>query len=268
VRSDVGGSGVMFSIDTETGFDKVVLINAAWGLGENVVQGTVDPDEHRVFKPLLGESDCRPIVERKLGRKERKLVFGRRGAATDLRRTGARDQRAFVLTDDEVLELARAAVAIERHYGKPMDMEWAKDGPTGELFMVQARPETVQALRSGTRFTVHHLHGRGKILATGAAVGDAVAAGEACVVRDPTQIETFRDGAILVTEMTDPDWVPLMKRAAGIITDHGGPTSHAAIVSRELGIPCVVSAGDCTTVIPNGALVEVNGTTGTVTVVE
>ncbi|WP_087872551.1 phosphoenolpyruvate synthase [Arthrobacter globiformis] len=259
VRSDVGASGVMFSIDTDSGFPRTVLISAAWGLGETVVQGSINPDKYQVFKPLLADNRHVPIIEKTLGSKERKLVYSHGGhARTRTVDTSDAERRSYVLTDAEIIALARWAVAVERHYGRPMDMEWAKDGPTGELFMVQARPETVQAPRSGTRFTVHRLHGRGKILATGAAVGDAIAAGEACVVRDPTQIETFRDGAILVTEMTDPDWVPVMKRAAGIITDHGGPTSHAAIVSRELGIPAVVGTGNATGTLEDGAAITLS----------
>lgn len=253
VRSDVGGSGVMFSIDTESGFPRVAVISAAWGLGETVVQGTVNPDKYLVFKPLLETPGCSPIIEKTLGAKSRKMIYSKGGSArTRMVDTSEREQQSFVLADSEILQLARWAVVIEAHYGHPMDMEWAKDGLTGELFMVQARPETVQARKTGTRFTTHHLTQEGTLLLSGAAIGDAIATGSACVIRDPADIENFRDGAILVTEMTDPDWVPIMTRASGIVTDHGGTTSHAAIVSRELGIPAVVGTSTATEVLKEG----------------
>ena len=267
VRSDRGGAGVMFSVDTETGFPHVAVINAAYGLGETVVQGSVDPDEFRVFKPLLEQTGCRPIIERKLGRKERKLVYGRRGSATDLRRTSAREQHSFVLGDDEVLELARAAVAIERHYGKPMDMEWAKDGRTGELYVLQARPETVQSRRSTAQLETYRLKQAGERLVTGAAIGEAIAAGAVCLLRGPAEIGRFVPGSVLVTSTTDPDWVPVMKLAAAVVTDHGGRTSHAAIVSRELGLPAIVGTGNATAALRDGATVTVScaeGDTGIV----
>lgn len=253
VRSDLGASGVMFSIDTESGFPRSVLISAAWGLGETVVQGTINPDKYQVFKPLLAVPHLAPIIEKTLGAKERKMVYSHGGhARTRTVETTDEERRSFVLDDSEVLTLARWAVAVEEHYGRPMDMEWAKDGSSGELFMVQARPETVQARRSGSAFTVYHLRQQGRLLASGAAIGEAIAGGTACVVRDAKDIEEFRDGAILVARMTDPDWVPIMQRAAGIITDHGGPTSHAAIVSRELGVPAVVGTGNGTSVLHDG----------------
>ncbi|GAA1753117.1 phosphoenolpyruvate synthase [Kocuria aegyptia] len=253
VRADLGSSGVMFSIDTESGFPRVAVISAAWGLGEPVVQGTVDPDKYLVFKPLLDVAEA-PIVERTRGAKLHKLVHDddapAGAAATRLVETSPAERQAWVLGDADVLQLGRWAVLVEEHYGRPMDLEWAKDGLTGELFLLQARPETVQAGRSASRFTVHHLREKGRVLAVGAAVGDSVATGTACVVRSAADIESFRDGSVLVTEMTDPDWVPVMKRAAAIVTDHGGPTSHAAIVSRELGLPAVVGTGDASRTIP------------------
>ncbi|PTT63129.1 phosphoenolpyruvate synthase, partial [Arthrobacter sp. HMWF013] len=253
VRSDLGASGVMFSIDTESGFPRSVLISAAWGLGETVVQGSINPDKYQVFKPLLADPQFEPIIEKTLGSKERKMVYSRGGhARTRTVDTADQERRSFVLTDPEIVTLARWAVSVEKHYGRPMDMEWAKDGSTGELFMVQARPETVQARRSESVFSVYHLRGSGRLLASGAAVGESIAHGVACVIRDAKDIEDFQDGAILVTRMTDPDWVPIMQRAAGIVTDHGGPTSHAAIVSRELGVPAVVGTGNGTTVLTDG----------------
>ncbi len=261
VRADLGGSGVMFSIDTETGFPGAVVISATWGLGETVVQGTVDPDRYVVFKPLLAEPRFAPILEKTRGGKLQKLVLAQGGTArTALVETTRRERDALVLADAEILQLARWAVAIERHYGRPMDMEWAKDGETGALHIVQARPETVQALRAGTAplRTYRLKDRRARPILTGAAVGDAIAAGPACVIRTPDDIARFRDGAILVTEATDPDWVPVMKRAAGIVTDHGGPTSHAAIVSRELGVPAVVGTQEGTRLLRDGAEVTLS----------
>ncbi|BCT74800.1 phosphoenolpyruvate synthase [Sinomonas cyclohexanicum] len=258
VRSDLAGSGVMFSLDTESGFPRVIQISAAWGLGETVVQGSVNPDHYEVFSPLLADPALSPIIGRTAGAKESKLVFAPAGSGTVLLETSPAEREALVLDDAEILTLARWAVAVAGHYGRPMDMEWAKDGETGELFMVQARPETVQAKRSAGMFRVHRLTGSGPVLARGAAIGDAVAAGEACVIADPSEISRFRDGAVLVTTMTDPDWVPIMKRASGIVTDHGGPTSHAAIVSRELGVPAVVGTVSGTSSITDGEPITVS----------
>ncbi|MCB9994460.1 MAG: phosphoenolpyruvate synthase [Hyphomicrobiaceae bacterium] len=250
VRSDIGGSGVMFSIDTETGFDKVVVINAAWGLGENVVQGAVDPDEFVVFKPLLENKSLSPIVEKRLGAKKIKMIY-----ATESDRpvknvpTSKAERAKFVLDDKDILHLARWAVEIENHYGCPMDMEWAKDGVTGELFIVQARPETVQSRKTGAVLQSYSIAGKREVLTTGLSVGAAAVAGRVCVIEDVKDIDQFIEGSILVTSTTDPDWVPIMKKAAGIITDHGGRTSHAAIVSRELGTPAIVGTGNATHVL-------------------
>ncbi|MDT0194051.1 phosphoenolpyruvate synthase [Arthrobacter sp. AB6] len=253
VRSHVGASGVMFSIDTESGFPQAVLISAAWGLGETVVQGTINPDKYQVFKPLLADARFSPVIDRERGAKERKMVYSLGGnARTRMVETSQREQETLVLNDQDVVLLARWAVAVEEHYGRPMDMEWAKDGVTGELFMVQARPETVQAQRSSSTFRMYHLRQPGRVLASGAAIGDAIANGQACVIQDAKDIESFVDGSVLVTRMTDPDWVPVMQRAAGIVTDHGGPTSHAAIVSRELGVPAVVGTRNATETLPDG----------------
>ncbi|AXS42725.1 phosphoenolpyruvate synthase [Breoghania sp. L-A4] len=246
VHSDRGGSGVMFSIDTETGFDKVVVINAAWGLGETVVQGTVDPDEYVVFKPLLAEPSLVPIIERRSGAKAQKMIYAQGAAPTRTVPTSKAERAALVLGDDDILTLARWAVSIEAHYGCPMDIEWARDGDTGELFIVQARPETVQSRRDMSSLRSYEIRSRGRVLVTGLSIGDAVVAGRVCLIESAADIGDFVDGSILVTGTTDPDWVPIMKRAAGIITDHGGRTSHAAIVSRELGLPAIVGAGDAT----------------------
>jgi pyruvate,water dikinase len=250
VRSDLGGSGVMFSIDTETGFDKAVLINAAWGLGENVVQGTVDPDEYQVFKPLLADPALAPIVEKRLGAKAKKLIYAAGEDKTTRNVATSKAERAsFVLSDQEILELARWAAAIEKHYGCPMDMEWAKDGNTGEIFIVQARPETVQSRRAAGAVQSYEIGAHGRTVVAGLAIGDAVAKGPVCLIEDVRDIGRFVDGGILVTTTTDPDWVPIMKRASAIVTDHGGRTSHAAIVSRELGVPAIVGTGNATTVL-------------------
>ncbi|MEJ7930208.1 phosphoenolpyruvate synthase [Ramlibacter sp. AN1015] len=253
VRSDLAGSGVMFSIDTESGFPRAAVINAAWGLGETVVQGTVDPDKYVVFKPLLSDSTLRPIIEKTRGAKEIKLVYASGGSArTATRQTTQKERQSFVLSDQEILELGRWAAAIEAHYGRAMDMEWAKDGETGELHIVQARPETVVSARSPGTIKSYRLKARGRAILTGSAIGEAIAAGKAVVIRSADEIARFPDGAILVTEMTDPDWVPIMKKAAGIITDHGATTSHAAIVSRELGVPAIVGTGQGTRRLRDG----------------
>lgn len=250
VRADLGGAGVMFSIDTETGFDKVVVMNAAWGLGENVVQGAIDPDEYQVFKPLLSQLSLVPIIEKKLGEKAQKMVYAQDGdRPTRNVPTSKAERAAFVLSDPDILALARWACVIEDHYGRPMDMEWAKDGETGELFIVQARPETVQSRKEASVFKSYRIKSKGRKLVTGLSIGDAIVAGRVCLIDSPREIGRFVEGAILVTQTTDPDWVPIMKRAAAIITDHGGRTSHAAIVSRELGLPAIVGTGNATHVL-------------------
>jgi pyruvate,water dikinase len=253
VRSDKAGAGVMFTLDTESGFPEVVVINASWGLGETVVQGSVNPDEYQVFKPLLGDPSKRPIIEKQMGAKERKIVYATGGTETTKEMdTTAGERHSFVLSDEEILQLARWAVAIEDHYGRPMDIEWAKDGDSGELFIVQARPETVQSQREATSLRTFTLLQMGEPILSGLAIGQAIATGKVNVIESPQDMGRFEDGAILVTGMTDPDWVPIMRRAAGIITDHGGRTSHAAIVSRELGIPAIVGTGNATKVLRDG----------------
>lgn len=253
VRSDKAGSGVMFTIDTETGFPKVVVINAAWGLGENVVQGTVNPDEYMVFKPLLGQDGLRPIIEKNLGAKEKRMIYAVGGTRTTKNLDTTREERgSFVLADEEIVQLARWGATIEEHYQKPMDIEWAKDGESGRLFIVQARPETVQSRKQADSLKTYILKEKGKRLLTGMSVGDSIAAGKVCLIKSAAEIQRFEDDAILVTEMTDPDWVPIMKRARGIVTDHGGRTCHAAIVSRELGIPAIVGTSQGTEVLQEG----------------
>jgi pyruvate,water dikinase len=263
VRSDLAGSGVMFSLDTDTGFPRVVLINAAWGLGENVVQGTVDPDEYRVFKPLLDNSELTPIVEKELGRKQKKLVYSKGGSATTRNiDTPKHERNEFVLADQEIMQLARWAQLIERHYGKPMDMEWAKDGETGQLYVVQARPETVESRKEAASLKAYTLHQPGKRIVSGLAIGQGIASGRVCVVRSAADIDHFVPDSVLVTEMTDPDWVPIMKRAAAIVTDHGGRTSHAAIVSREMGLTAIVGTEHGTSLLKDGQEVTVCCTEG------
>jgi pyruvate,water dikinase len=242
VRSDLACSGVMFSIDTDSGFRDVVYITGAYGLGENVVQGIVDPDQFYVFKPTLKEG-FRPIVEKKLGTKGKRLVYKRDGSGTEQKEVKVEEQRKFVLSDDEILVLAKWACTIEEHYGQPTDIEWAKDGVTGELFIVQARPETVHSHKDLASLRTYVLEEKGKLLLKGEAVGTKIGQGEVHVIEESSEIRRFKKGQVLVTEMTDPDWEPIMKIASGIVTNKGGRTCHAAIVSRELGVPCVISTG-------------------------
>ncbi|MGW2402328.1 phosphoenolpyruvate synthase [Kitasatospora sp. NPDC001664] len=257
VRSDLGGAGVMFTLDPESGFREVVVVSAAWGLGETVVSGQVDPDEHVVFRPALNDPALNPVLEPSVGAKRTKAVYADGGLTRSVD-TSPRERAGRVLDDGEVRRLAEWAVAVERHYGCPMDLEWAKDGRTGELFVVQARPETVQSRRRGTVLRRYRLTGTGDRLVDGIAVGEAVGAGPVCPLDSPVELERFPAGAVLVTEITDPDWEPLMKRAAAIVTDHGGRTSHAAIVSRELGVPALVGTGRATSVLTDGQEVTVS----------
>jgi pyruvate,water dikinase len=259
VRSDLGGAGVMFTLDPETGFDKIIVIDAAWGLGENVVQGAVDPDEYQVFKPLLGDSALSPIVEKRLGGKDRKLVYATGGDKPTRNVPTSRAERAaFVLSDKEILTLGCWGSVIEEHYGRPMDVEWAKDGETGELFIVQARPETVQSRRQTGEYKSYRIKSKGRKLLSGLSIGDAVVSGRVCLIDSARDIGRFVEGSVLVTETTDPDWVPIMKRAAAIVTDRGGRTSHAAIVSRELGLPAIVGCGDATSLLHDEQVVTVS----------
>jgi pyruvate,water dikinase len=264
VRSDLATSGVMFSIDTETGFQDAVLVNAAYGLGENVVQGSVNPDEYYVFKPTLKQG-FRPILQKILGSKEFKLIYDVGGSKMVKTVPVPPDDRArFALTDDEILTLARWACVIEDHYSakkgrsSPMDMEWAKDGRTGELFIVQARPETVQSQKTRDVLETYHLQQRGPVLVKGRSVGDKISHGPARVIKSAQYLHQFKDGEVLVTDKTDPDWEPVMKKAAAIVTNRGGRTCHAAIVSRELGVPAVVGTEQATERLANGQMVTVS----------
>jgi pyruvate,water dikinase len=259
VRSDLASSGVIFSIDTETGFQDAVYITGAYGLGENVVQGTVNPDQFYVFKPTL-KKGYKPILEKKLGSKEKKLVYGEN--RTEQQPVSEEERRKFVINDEEILTLARWACAIEDHYQKPMDIEWAKDGKTGELFIVQARPETVHSQKDVALLETYVLEEKGKLIAEGEAVGSKIGQGEANVIEDAKDIGKFQKGQVLVTDMTDPDWEPVMKIASAIVTNRGGRTCHAAIISRELGIPCVIGTGDGTSRIANGLNVTVDCSEG------
>lgn len=270
VRSDLGAAGVMFSIDTETGFRDAILINAAYGLGENVVQGNVNPDEYYVFKPTLRDG-YRPILKKTLGSKEFKLVYDIGGSRMTRNVPVPADQRShFAIGDDDILQLARWACLIEGHYSAkkdrfcPMDIEWAKDGRTGELFIVQARPETVHSQSRFDALETFHLRQRGQVLASGRSVGAKIAQGPVRIIRDVHQLQQFRDGEVLVTEKTDPDWEPIMKKAAAIVTNRGGRTCHAAIVSRELGLAAIVGTIDGTQQVHDGQEVTVSCAEGDV----
>ncbi len=264
VRSDLATSGVMFSIDTETGFRDAVLINAAYGLGENVVQGSVNPDEYYVFKPTLKQG-YRPILQKILGTKEFKLVYDIGGSKMVKNLPVLPGERAkFAVTDDDILTLARWACVIEDHYSvkrgvpSPMDMEWAKDGLSGELFIVQARPETVESLKKGHVLEAYRLKDRGKVLVEGRSVGAKIAQGPVRVIKNVQQIHEFQAGEVLVTDKTDPDWEPIMKKAQAIVTNRGGRTCHAAIVSRELGLPAIVGTEHATDLLHDGQLVTIS----------
>jgi len=270
VRSDLASSGVMFSIDTESGFRDAVFITGAYGLGENVVQGAVNPDEWYVFKPTLKQG-FKPIIMKKTGGKAIKMIY-----TTDAKQPTKNvavpdeDRRRLVLRDEEVVELGRMACVIEDHYSakagylKPMDIEWAKDGETGKLFIVQARPETVHTLKDQAVLREFHLKEKGEVVSTGQSVGELIGQGGVNVIKSAQMISRFQKGQVLVTDMTDPDWEPVMKIAGAIVTNRGGRTCHAAIVSRELGIPCIVGAGNATTRMETGQEVTVDCSQGSV----
>ncbi|HEU4566989.1 MAG TPA: phosphoenolpyruvate synthase [Marmoricola sp.] len=257
VRADQACSGVAFTLDTESGFRDVVLITGSYGLGETVVQGMVDPDEFYVHKPTFDEGS-RAVLRRRRGGKAVQMVLAADGRGTHVVPTPVERRDRFCLADAEVLELTAMALTIERHYGLPMDIEWAKDGPEGGLAIVQARPETAASRRAHGVVTTHVVTSHGELLATGRAVGDGVASGAARVVTHAAQLGDFRDGEVLVARSTTPDWEPAMKRAAAIVTDHGGRTCHAAIIARELGLPAAVGTGEATAVISSGETVTVS----------
>jgi len=264
VRSDKACSGVMFSIDTESGFKEAAFITAGYGLGENIVQGAINPDEYYVFKPTL-KKGFKPIISKTVGDKKIKMIYSQEGnKPTKNVPVSDSDRRKFCLSDDEILTLARWACAIEDHYSakagkfKPMDMEWAKDGVSGQLFIVQARPETVHSQKDQTKLLKYVLKGKGKPLVVGHSVGEKIGSGKAKVIIDVHGIDQFRKGEVLVTQMTDPDWEPIMKIASAIVTNRGGRTCHAAIISRELGIPCVVGTNNGTEIIKTGQDITVD----------
>ncbi|MEO3703669.1 phosphoenolpyruvate synthase [Trichormus azollae] len=273
VRSDLASSGVMFSIDTETGFKDAALITAAYGLGENVVQGAVNPDEYLVFKPTL-KKGYKPILQKHLGSKEIKMVYDQGGMKLTKNVSVLPSERnQFALNEDEILQLANWACIIEDHYSQargmdtPMDIEWAKDGITGELFIIQARPETVQSQKSKTVLKSYKIKEKGEVILTGRSVGEMIGQGKARVILDANQINLFQPGEILVTNRTDPDWEPIMKSASAIVTNAGGRTCHAAIIAREMGIPAIVGCGNATTVLQTGQEITVScaeGETGKV----
>ena len=270
VRSDKGAAGVMFSIDTETGFRDAVFITSSWGLGENVVGGTVNPDEFYVFKPTL-EQGKRPIIKRKLGTKDVKMVYAPAGSdkPTMNVKTTHYEMETFSISDEDVLTLARYAINIEKHYTKeageyrPMDMEWAKDGKTGEIFIVQARPETVQSQRSKGNAKIEKFHFKNpsaprELILKGMAIGTKIGHGRARIINNIEHMNTFKEGEILVTDNTDPDWEPVMKKAAAVVTNRGGRTCHAAIVAREIGVPTIVGASGATERLYTGMEVTVS----------
>lgn len=265
VRSDLATSGVIFTLDTETGFRDVVFITGSYGLGENIVQGAVNPDEYYVFKPTF-KRGFKAIIRKSLGEKRIKMIYGRGDSKVLTRNVDVpeADSRRFCISDEEVLKLAEYATAIEDHYSKkagkprPMDIEWAKDGVTGDLFIIQARPETVQSQKALDVLETYHLQKKGQVLAKGRSVGEKIASGRARIVPDVAHLSSFKPGEILIADSTTPDWEPVMKTAAAIVTNRGGRTCHAAIVSRELGIPAVVGAGDATETISTGQQVTVS----------
>ena len=268
VRSDVASSGVAFTIDTETGFDKVIIVNSIYGLGEFIVQGKVIPDEFIIFKPSLENGAKNSIISRNLGKKNIKLIYAKDGTRQEKVSSG--DQQKFSISKEETVQLAKWCLQIEKYFSKkhghyqPMDIEWAKDGKTGEVFIVQARPETVVSGEDKNIFKEYKLKKAGKVLVSGIAVGSKIGAGKVRVLRSAKNISLFKKGEVLVTEITDPDWEPIMKIASAIVTDKGGRTSHAAIVSRELGIPCIVGSNNATKALKNGQEVTVDASGGQV----
>jgi len=271
VRSDLAASGVIFSLDTESGFRDVVFITGAYGLGENIVQGAVDPDEFYVFKPTF-EAGRRAVLRRALGNKKIKMVYAEGGSRLTTRNvpTSSAERERFCISDAEALTLADYAIKVEKHYSakagkpRPMDMEWAKDGHDGQLYMVQARPETVVSQKTGNVLEIYTIKGKGDVLSSGRSVGEKVVSGVVRVIPNVAQLAEFRPGEVLVTDTTTPDWEPVMKTAGAVVTNRGGRTCHAAIVARELGIPAIVGAGDATTALKSGETVTVSCAEGDV----
>ena len=261
VRSDLACSGVMFTLDTESGFDNVVYITGSWGLGEMIVQGAVNPDQFYVFKPSIGKFED-PIIEKKLGSKQQKLVYAEKGPGMMDVEVSEADRQRFVLSDEEIVKLAEWACIIEDHYKKHMDIEWAKDGITGEMYIVQARPETVHAVKAQNVLETYVLEDKGEVLTRGEAVGSKIGKGLVKVLESAYEISEFRKGEVLVTDKTDPDWEPIMRIASAIVTDRGGRTCHAAIVSRELGIPCIIGTGTGSRVLKTGQEVTIDTSEG------
>ena len=264
VRSDKASSGVAFTIDPDSGFENTIIINSIWGLGENIVQGNVTPDEWIVFKPTLENKELNPILKRHCGRKEFTMIYSKKSKDTSAENTivnkdtSIKKQNQFSLTDAEVIQLSQWCHKIEKHYKKAMDIEWAKDGMNNQLYIVQARPETVQGKRNKQVREIYKLNEKGKLLTQGIALGDKIASGKARILNNPQEGNQLLEGEILVTDLTNPDWDPIMKRASAIITNKGGRTSHAAIVARELGIVAVVGCGDATSAIKNGQEITVS----------
>ncbi|MGY3231478.1 pyruvate,water dikinase [Luteibacter sp. HA06] len=267
VRSDVGASGVLFTLDTESGFRDVVFVTGSYGLGEMVVQGAVNPDEFYVFKPTLREGKP-AVLRRSLGAKQQRMVYSDQpGERVRIEETPTELRHRFCVVDADVEELSRQALIIEKHYGRPMDIEWAKDGNTGKLYIVQARPETVKSRATTTTLERFQLNEKGKVLTEGRAIGQKIGSGKARVIRSLADMSKVQPGDVLVADMTDPDWEPVMKRAAAIVTNRGGRTCHAAIIARELGVPAVVGCGNALETIPDGMEVTVScaeGDTGTI----
>src|SRR6056297_4186789 len=264
VRADKSSSGVMFTVDTETGFPNALIINGSWGLGENVVKGTVNPDQFYVFKPNLDNHQKNPILERVLGSKEMKMIYASdEGGSTENIPTSITERQTFVLSNEEVLQLARWGVTIEKHYDRAMDIEWVKDDLSGELYIVQARPETIHSTLSNGVFKNFTLEEKSpELLLRGVSIGNTIASGKVKVVRDTTDLSGIDNETILVTEMTEPDWVPALRNAAGIVTDFGGRTCHAAIVSRELGIPAVVGVDNATQTLKEDEEITISSAEG------
>jgi len=260
VRSDIGSSGVMFTLDTETGFPNVVLINSIWGIGELIVKGKITPDEFYVFKPTL-EKGFKPIIVKNLGRKIKKYIYAKRGGLKEIT-VKDKDQLRFSLNDKDILVLAQWACKIEDHYGKHQDIEWAKGGKKGELFIVQSRPETIHAPQNAKIYKEYKIKSKKKPIITGIAIGDKIGIGKVRVISNVSKITDFNQGEVLVTKMTDPDWVPIMRLASAIITDEGGKTAHAAIVSRELGVPAIVGTQNASKILKTGQMVTVDCTQG------